>query len=88
MVAGADDFAERAKAMGYTYRLPDPSGRSDIEYYRDEKHRGYLAHEVKEGELPSLYFKPAVTLAQIKELKRTQGKTLGAKKREGDNKLW
>lgn len=87
-IPGAENFEERAKAMGYNYRLPDPSGRKDIEYYRDAKNRGYLSHEVKEGELPSLYFKPAVTPAQIKELKRVRGKSSAAKKKQGDNQLW
>ncbi|KAI9159043.1 50S ribosomal subunit protein L15 [Paramyrothecium foliicola] len=39
------------------YRLPDPTGREDIEYYRDPAHRGYLSHQLKQGESPSLYFK-------------------------------
>lgn len=39
------------------YRLPDPTSRWDIEYYRDPAHRGYLSHTLKTGESPSLYFK-------------------------------
>jgi large subunit ribosomal protein L15 len=39
------------------YRLPDPTGREDIEYYRDPAHRGYLSHMLQPGESPSLYFK-------------------------------
>ncbi|KAK4177826.1 ribosomal protein L18e/L15P [Triangularia setosa] len=39
------------------YRLPDPTSRWDIEYYRDPAHRGYLSHTLKVGESPSLYFK-------------------------------
>lgn len=39
------------------YRLPDATGREDIEYYRDPAHRGYLSHKLKPGESPSLYFK-------------------------------
>jgi large subunit ribosomal protein L15 len=42
----------------YKYRLPDPAGRRDIEYYRDPAHRGYLSYTVKQGESPSLFFKP------------------------------
>ena len=38
-------------------RLPDPTGRKDIEYYRDPAHRGYLSHLVPEGHGPSLFFK-------------------------------
>ncbi|KAI9890395.1 MAG: YmL10 [Vezdaea aestivalis] len=41
----------------WTYRLPDPTSRRDIEYYRDPAHRGYLVGTVEEGEGPSLYFK-------------------------------
>ncbi|KAF4551328.1 putative 54S ribosomal protein L10 [Elsinoe fawcettii] len=47
----------KREAAGYKYRLADPSGRKDLEYYRDERHRGYLSHTVPEGEGPSLYFK-------------------------------
>ncbi|KAK0623951.1 ribosomal protein L18e/L15P [Immersiella caudata] len=39
------------------YRLPDPTSRWDIEYYRDPAHRGYLSHTVQPGQSPSLYFK-------------------------------
>ncbi|ROV94663.1 hypothetical protein VSDG_06170 [Cytospora chrysosperma] len=48
---------EKARAGPYRYRLPDPTSRWDIEYYRDPAHRGYLSHKLKEGESPSLYFK-------------------------------
>lgn len=41
----------------YKYRLPDATGRKDIEYYRDPAHRGYLSYMVKKGESPSLFFK-------------------------------
>ncbi|KAI5286108.1 hypothetical protein KEM54_000061 [Ascosphaera aggregata] len=44
------------KGEGFQYRLPDPTKRSDIEYYRDSAHRGYLSHLVGEGETPSLFF--------------------------------
>lgn len=49
------------------YRLPDPTGREDIEYYRDPAHRGYLSHTLKPGESPSLYFKvPGTTSPKLK----------------------
>lgn len=48
---------ERARAGPFMYRLPDPTSRWDIEYYRDPAHRGYLSHLLKPGESPSLYFK-------------------------------
>ncbi len=46
-----------ARKGPFLYRLPDPTSRDDIEYYRDPAHRGYLSHTLKEGESPSLYFK-------------------------------
>ncbi|KAI4240057.1 MAG: hypothetical protein LQ352_007726 [Teloschistes flavicans] len=41
----------------YLYRLPDPTSRKDIEYYRDPAHRGYLNYQLEEGHGPSLFFK-------------------------------
>jgi large subunit ribosomal protein L15 len=41
----------------FTYRLPDPTHRKDIEYYRDPAHRGYLSHLVQPNEGPSLFFR-------------------------------
>ncbi|KAL2021765.1 hypothetical protein VTK56DRAFT_6708 [Thermocarpiscus australiensis] len=53
-----DSVLEQARAAGkHYYRLPDPTSRWDIEYYRDPAHRGYLSHTLKPGESPSLYFK-------------------------------
>ncbi|EEH40985.1 mitochondrial 54S ribosomal protein YmL10/YmL18 [Paracoccidioides lutzii Pb01] len=46
----------RIKGNGFTYRLPDPTNRKDIEYYRDPAHRGYLSYLVEKGETPSLFF--------------------------------
>ena len=34
----------------FRYRLPDPSSRKHLEYYRDVAHRGYLSHRVEEGQ--------------------------------------
>ena len=48
---------EAARAAPFRYRLPDPTSREDIEYYRDPAHRGYLSHQLQKGESPSLYFK-------------------------------
>ncbi|KAJ5752949.1 54S ribosomal protein L10 [Penicillium odoratum] len=45
------------EAKGLKYRLPDPTGRRDIEYYRDPAHRGYLSHLLKPSEGPSLFFR-------------------------------
>jgi len=43
--------------QGFRYRLPDPTSRKDLEYYRDPAHRGYLAYTVAEGQGPSLFFR-------------------------------
>lgn len=65
----------------FKYRLPDPIGRKDIEYYRDPAHRGYLVHTIKEGEGPSLYWKTPGS--------RKKNVVGDAKKREASaNKLW
>ena len=48
-------LAERRR-LGYRYRLPDPTSRQEIEYYRDPAHRGYLSHRLQPGESPSLYW--------------------------------
>ncbi|KAJ5773532.1 50S ribosomal subunit protein L15 [Penicillium paradoxum] len=45
------------KSAQKKYRLPDPTKRRDIEYYRDPAHRGYLAHLLKPMEGPSLFFR-------------------------------
>lgn len=87
-VEGADEAENRARAMGFQYRLPDPSSRPDLEYYRDEKHRGYLAHTVKEGELANLYFKPPVSEEELKVLKRESARGGRAQKRKQGDKLW
>lgn len=46
-----------ARKNPFRYRLPDPTSREDIEYYRDPAHRGYLSHQLTQGQSPSLYFK-------------------------------
>lgn len=48
------------KESGFRYRLPDPTKRRDIEYYRDPAHRGYLSHLLKPMEGPSLFFRSPV----------------------------
>ena len=85
---GADVIENRAKAMGFRYRLPDPSSRKDLEYYRDAKHRGYLSHTVKEGELASLYFKTPPTEEELKVLRRESARSGRAAKRKGGDKMW
>ncbi|KAI9711729.1 MAG: YmL10 [Bogoriella megaspora] len=80
-------------ALGYRYRLPNPASRKAIEYYRDPAHRGYLAHTVKEGEGPSLFFrKPVprqVALKRRMEIKRArEGGEGEAVRVSRENRLW
>lgn len=94
--ARAADPAQRAAGLGHPYRLPDPSGRKDLEYYRDPRNRGYLSHTVKqsEGEVPDLYF--SRKLARLKRLAdESKGEEGGAaaaerekRKRVDENRLW
>ncbi|KAI6087207.1 ribosomal protein L15 [Hypoxylon rubiginosum] len=72
---------EQVRQKGFSYRLPDPTSRWDIEYYRDPAHRGYMSHTLQPGESPSLFFRvpPA-------HLSKQQKKKKGAKQEE--TKLW
>jgi large subunit ribosomal protein L15 len=82
-VDGESSMAAAAvSATPFSYRLPDPTSRKDLEYYRDSAHRGYLSHLVEEGHGPSLFFKTPGTGTRRKSKK--SGKTSTA----GENKLW
>jgi large subunit ribosomal protein L15 len=75
-----------AEMQAYPYRLPDPTGRKDLEYYRDPKHRGYLSWQLRQGQGPSLFFKTPGEVALGREgAKRRMGK-----KKEGraSESLW
>ncbi|KJZ76851.1 hypothetical protein HIM_03728 [Hirsutella minnesotensis 3608] len=64
-----------ARRSPFRYRLPDPTSREDIEYYRDPAHRGYLSHQLQPGESPSLYFKvPGVR--KMKSAPKTEKKAV------------
>lgn len=67
------------------HRLPDPTSRKNIEYYRDPAHRGYLRHLLKEGESPSLLFKAPGT-GILKEKRGTM--TAKRKTSTEDNRMW
>jgi large subunit ribosomal protein L15 len=60
----------------YKYRLPDATGRKDIEYY--------LNYLMKDGESPSLFFKPP---GEAKDRKK-QSARRDAAKASADNKLF
>lgn len=71
---------ENLRKTPYLYRLPDPTGRWQIEYYRDPAHRGYLSHQLSKGESPSLFFrvpgwkpKEDVEVVEVKAKKRKGG---------------
>ena len=71
---------EEVRQKGFSYRLPDPTSRWDIEYYRDPAHRGYLSNKLKPGESPSLFFKvPAAQVAKKVKKKKAQ---------KEETKLW
>lgn len=62
-------------------RLPDPTSRKDLEYYRDRAHRGYLSYQVPEGESPSLFWK-------AKAMRDNKRRTAGKGKSATDNRIW
>ncbi|KAI6899579.1 ribosomal protein L15 [Hortaea werneckii] len=81
--AAADALAEEKKH--YKYRLPDPTSRKALEYYRDSAHRGYLSHKVAEGHGPSLFFK---TPGMGKKGAQRRSRAGGAQAAGGENRLW
>ncbi|ERS97413.1 large subunit ribosomal protein L15 [Sporothrix schenckii 1099-18] len=68
----------KLRAAPHLRRLPDPTSRWDIEYYRDPAHRGYLSDQLKPGESPSLYFK----VPGVQRIVRPGGKVIIQKKEE------
>jgi large subunit ribosomal protein L15 len=69
-------------ASPFLYRLPDPTSRKDLEYYRDPAHRGYLSHLLEKGQGPSLFFKtPGVG---VRKKTKKPGEAQAAEK----NRLW
>jgi len=69
--------ATHASASPFLYRLPDPTSRKDLEYYRDPAHRGYLSHLVPEGHGPSLFYKTPGT--SVRRQTNKAGKAAAAK---------
>lgn len=74
--------ATASSGKPFTYRLPDPTSRKDLEYYRDPAHRGYLSHLVEEGHGPSLFFKTPGTGI------RRKAKKAGSATVAGENRIW
>lgn len=78
----AEGELEIPKPFTLGYRLPDPTSRKDIEYYRDPAHRGYLSHLVEKGQTPSLFFKTPSTGPTHRRRKKASGKM------KGENMIW
>lgn len=74
-------IADAMSASPFSYRLPDPTSRKDLEYYRDSAHRGYLSHLVEEGQGPSLFFKTPGTGRRRKSKKAGGTST-------SENRIW
>lgn len=72
-----------SSANPFTYRLPDPTSRKDLEYYRDSAHRGYLSHLVEAGHGPSLFYK-----APGQVMRRKAKKVGAAAAVAGDNRIF
>ena len=73
---------EETPRKSFDNRLPDPTSRKDIEYYRDPAHRGYLSHLVPKGHGPSLFFKTPGTSNLAAKKKSKSGATAA------DNMIW
>ena len=73
---------DRSNQSPFTHRLPDPTGRKDIEYYRDEEHRGFLSYSVEKGQGPSLFFKAPRFGKPVKR------KSSGSRAVAGENRIW
>ncbi|KAL3423369.1 50S ribosomal protein L15 [Phlyctema vagabunda] len=71
-------------ASPFSYRLPDPTSRKDMEYYRDPAHRGYLSHLVPEGHGPSLFFKTPGTSSKKRKVIKIGGEVIA----KGENRIW
>ena len=80
-VAEGEEGKEEGEGKKFLYRLPDPTKRKDIEYYRDPAHRGYLSHTVPEGHGPSLFFRTPGTGGRVERKTRAGGEA-------GENRIW
>ena len=78
---GADSEGPTSTMRPFKYRLPDPTSRKDMEYYRDPAHRGYLSHLLEEGHGPSLFFRTPGT----RDKKKTSKK---GEKSAAANRVW
>lgn len=67
----------------FKYRIPRPTSRKEIEYYRDPAHRGFMSHELKEGENPSLFFHTPVVGGVTRKKDKQKEETAAT-----ENRLW
>ena len=74
--------SEREQRKKYEARLPDPTSRKDMEYYRDPAKRGYLSYQVGEGQGPSLFFKTPRVADLAKKVNRPRAASAV------ENRLW
>ncbi|KAF2462203.1 ribosomal protein L18e/L15P [Lineolata rhizophorae] len=83
-------YPDESRRPKFPYRLPDPAGRKDLEYYRDPANRGYLSYMVGEGEGPSLFFKTPQQIAEERRI-RMETKSMAVSDAtvvKADNRLW
>lgn len=66
------------------YRLPDPTSRRDIEYYRDPAHRGYLSSRLAPGESPSLFHRVPRSITEEDQLRKVRDLERRRKQQGGD----
>ncbi|KXT12322.1 hypothetical protein AC579_7628 [Pseudocercospora musae] len=87
--AGAEEAgaAIAMDAKKYRFRLPDPTSRRDLEYYRDSAHRGYLSHLVEPGHGPSLFFRTPGVASKLGAGKKPPGKKVSSQQKSSD-RLW
>ncbi|KAH9828902.1 hypothetical protein Tdes44962_MAKER02331 [Teratosphaeria destructans] len=83
-VHAADAMVEERRK--YKYRLPDPTSRKDIEYYRDDAKRGYLSYTVAKGHGPSLFFRTPNTGRRVS--RKSGGGGGGGSGGVGENRVW
>lgn len=81
--AAAEALSEERRR--FQYRLPDPTKRKDLEYYRDAAKRGYLSHMVQEGHGPSLFFKTPELASRGRKKSAAKAKAGGG---SADNRVW
>ncbi|RMZ76953.1 hypothetical protein DV737_g4625, partial [Chaetothyriales sp. CBS 132003] len=86
--AAAGTREQRITGLGFDYRLPDPTSRKELEYYRDDKTRGYLRYTVKPGYSASLYHKTAQQKADEAAQDGRRRAAVAKQTAVAENRLW